>query len=172
MFRVNELVMYGRTGLCKISKIGKPDFFIDDNDRLYYFLEPIYQGGIIYAPVDNEKTSIRPVISKAEAYELLTEAVAIEPELSKCRSLQQQTAYYQSIIDSHDCFDLLKLAKAIYLKGQQASANKKKLGQIDKRFMLKAEDLLYGELAAALSMDKEQVAEIVHAKFGQEKFSS
>ena len=31
--------------------------------RLYYVLEPLYQSGVIYAPVDNEKVHMRPVIS-------------------------------------------------------------------------------------------------------------
>ena len=62
MFKVDELVMYGGTGVCKVIEIGRPDF--SDDDRLYYFLEPVYQSGMIYAPVDSERVVMRPLISK------------------------------------------------------------------------------------------------------------
>ena len=38
MFKENELVMYGATGVCKVTKIGRPDFCVEDEERLYYFI--------------------------------------------------------------------------------------------------------------------------------------
>jgi CarD family transcriptional regulator len=164
MFKENELVMYGSTGVCRVVKIGTPDFCAS-SDQLYYFLEPVYQNGIIYAPVDNDKIEIRPVISPSEAKKLLDAADTVEPEKFSTHSMQQLSLHYQQIIDTHNCRKLLQMAKTIYCKAMAADRDNKRLGQIDKRFMKRAEDLLYGELAAALGTDRDNVERTVRAKF-------
>ncbi len=165
MFKVDELVMYGGTGVCKVIEIGRPDF--SDDDRLYYFLEPVYQSGMIYAPVDSERVVMRPLISSEEAKHLLDSIDEIHTEIYKTNSMQQLSAHYQKIIDTYRCEDLLSLTKSIYAKRIEALKNNKKLGQIDKRFMKKAEDLLYGEVATALHVDKSDVEEYVHTKLDE-----
>ncbi len=164
MFKEGELVMYGGMGVCKVSKIGRPAFADEDDKTLFYFLEPLYKSGVFYAPVDSDKISLRKVISKKEARALLENLDEIEWEIHTPQSIQQLSQYYQSIIDKHTCKDLLSLTKSIMEKGLDAEKNNKKLGQIDRRFMKKAEDLLYGEFAAALGMDIEQVGELVRGK--------
>lgn len=157
MYQVNDLVMYGSTGVCKIADIGTPDFAAEDEARLYYILEPLYQSGVIYAPVDNEKVFMRPVISEDEAKTLIDTIPEIHTEIYKNNSMQQLAKYYQSIIDSHKCLELLKLTKSIHQKKAAASKEHRNLGQIDKKFMKRAEELLFGEFAAALQIPKEDV---------------
>ncbi len=53
--------------------------------------------------------------------------------------------------------DLALLICSIYRKKQKATAGKKKLGAVDQQFMDEAEGLLFGELAAALSIDRDAV---------------
>ena len=164
MFKEGELVMYGGMGVCRVSKIGRPDFAEEEDTTLFYFLEPLYRSGLFYAPVDSDKISIRKVISKKEAKKLLDGLEDIEWEIYSNTSIQQLSQHYQSIIDRHDCKDLLSLTKSIMEKGVNAQKNNKKLGQIDKRFMKKAEDLLYGEFAAALDLDIAKVEELIKGK--------
>ena len=71
MYNIDDLIMYGTTGVCKVSDIRKSDFAGGDEDRLYYVLEPLYQSGVIYAPVDNQKVFMRAVISEDEAKDLI-----------------------------------------------------------------------------------------------------
>ena len=156
--------MYGGMGVCQIEKIGRPDFASQDDDTLYYFLKPVYKNGVFYAPVNNKKISIRKVISKAEAKRLLDGFDEIEGEVITTPSIQQLSQQYQSIIDTHNCRDLLSLTKSIMAKGRACQKNNKKLGQIDKKYMKKAEDLLYGEFAAVLKVDLEKVEEILRDK--------
>ena len=166
MYKEDELVMYGSTGVCRVVKIGRPDFS-ESEERLYYFLEPLYQTGVIYAPVDSEAVSMRPVISADEASAMLDRLDGIEAEPYRGHSMQQLSAHYQSIIDTHNCEELLAMAKSIYLKSQEAVRNNKHLGQIDKRYMKRAEDLLFGEFAVALHADKDEIQEYVHQRFTQ-----
>lgn len=158
--------MYGAMGVCRIAKIGKLDF-VDENDQLlYYFLEPLYKSGTFYAPVENKKIAIRKVISKKAAKSLLDEIDSIKGEIIATPSIQQLSHQYQEIIDLHDCRALLGLKKSIIAKEKDAIKNKKKLGQIDRRFMKKADELLYGELSAALNLDIEKVESMVNEKLG------
>ena len=161
MFKENELVMYGATGVCKVTKIGRPDFCVEDEERLYYFLEPLYQNGIIYAPVDNDKVFMRPIITAEEAAGLLDNIDQIEADEYRGHSMQQLSQHYQSIIDTHNCDALLGLTKSIYKKAKDALRNNKRLGQIDKRFMKRAEELLFGEFAVALDTDKDSIEEYI-----------
>ena len=158
MYEVNDLIMYGGTGVCKVARIGKPDFDGFDNDRMYYILEPLYSSGTIYAPIDNEKVFIRPVISAEEANQLIDTIPEVHTEIFKTSSMQQLSKHYQEVIDRHRCKDLIELTKSIHAKSVEASANNRRLGAIDKKFMKKAEDLLFGELAAALKINKEEVS--------------
>lgn len=156
--------MYGTTGVCEIDNIGTPDFAEEDDERLYYFLDPVYQNGTIYAPIDNEKVTVRKLIEKDEAEKLLQDIETIEPHDTSGKSMQQLTALYQSAIDSSDVNELLRLIKFIYGKNTEAILNNKKVGQIDKRFMKKAEELLYGEIATTTGKDIDTVEEVFHEK--------
>jgi len=168
MYEINELIMYGSTGVCKVSDINKPDFAKSDEDKLYYVLEPLYQTGVIYAPVDNERVFMRPVISENEAKDLIDSIPEIHTEIYKNSSMQQLTKHYQSILDTHGCRELLELIKSIYLKKLDASKHNRHLGQIDKKFMKRAEDLLFGEFAAALNISKEEVQSYIQTRLEDE----
>lgn len=165
MYQIDDLIMYGSTGVCRVSDITEHVF--NNEDKLYYVLEPLYQSGVIYAPVDNEKVFMRPVISEEEAKSLIDDIPAIHTEIYKNSSMQQLTKYYQSVLDTHKCLDLLKLTKSIYQKKQAALAQNRHLGQIDKKFMKRAEDLLFGEFAAALHISREDVQEYIRKRLAE-----
>jgi CarD family transcriptional regulator len=46
---------------------------------------------------------------------------------------------------------------SIYKKRKIAIQNGKKMGQIDERFMKKAEDMLFGEFSVSLGMPRDEV---------------
>ena len=168
MYEINDLIMYGSTGVCKVKEITKQDFGGDHVDKLYYVLEPLYQSGVIYAPVDNEKVFMRPVISENEANDLIDSIPQIHTEIYKNSSMQQLTKHYQAILDTHGCRELLGLTKSIYMKKLEALKNNRNLGQIDKKFMKRAEDLLFGEFAAALHISRDEVETYIHHRLGDE----
>ena len=71
MFQAGDLVVYGTTGVCRVESIDQPNMTGADRNKKYYRLKPFYQDGVIYTPVDNTKVSIRPVITREEAEELV-----------------------------------------------------------------------------------------------------
>ena len=56
------------------------------------------------------------------------------------------------------------IKKSIYTKKLQAESQNKKIGAVDERFLQKAEDLLFGELAVALEIPKEKVLDYISEK--------
>ena len=81
MFQAGELLVYGSTGVCRVEEITELDHTVRDRGRRYYVLKPLWQDGVIYAPVDSEKVPMRPVISREEAEALGIRAGAqIVPE--------------------------------------------------------------------------------------------
>ncbi len=165
MYEAGDLIMYGGTGVCRVKAVSSGIFDAED-DREYYVLQPLYQSGIIYSPVDNKKVFIRPIITKEEAKQLIDEIPEIESEVFKSTSIQQLSKHYQEAIDTNTCQDWIELAKSIKLKRDIAEKNNRDLGQIDKKFMKKAEDLLFGEIAAALDIPRDQVHEYISKRIG------
>ena len=157
MFQPGELLVYGTTGVCRVEEITTPDLTRAERGRQYYLLKPLYQDGVIYAPVDSGKVPIRPVISREEAEALIDRIPSVRAEACRAPTLQALAQYYQSAVRSHDCKELLELVMSIYLKQRQAEAQKRRLGMVDERYMKQAERLLHGELSAALGIPLEEV---------------
>ncbi len=164
MYQVGDLIMYGGTGVCEVKEITRPDFGGTQVDQDYYILQPLYQNGTIYAPVNNSKVFSRPVISAKEADELISIMPEVHTEIYKSSSTQQLTKHYQSVIDTHKTVDLVRLAKSIHKKMDAAHKQNRHLGQIDKKFMKRAEELLYGELAAALDIPRDDISTYIQER--------
>ena len=70
---------------------------------------------------------------------------------------------YKRALESHSCEELLELVIKIYSK-KQAVKRTKKLGLIDEKYLKRAEELLFGELAAALDISLEEVPKVLFEK--------
>ena len=155
MFQVDDLIIYGGTGVCRVEAISEMDF--GPKDKLYYVLQPLYQTGTIYAPTDNDKVYMRAVMSEEEVNDLIDQMPSVHSEVFKSSSIQQLSKHYQSVLDTHDSIELVRLTKSIHKKKEDAAKQNRHLGQIDKKFMKRAETLLFGEIAAALEIPMEEV---------------
>lgn len=153
MFKKGDMVVYENTGVCRISDIKA----LDRSEKLYYCLEPLFDTGIIYSPVESKKVNLRYTASKEEAEIMIDMIPSVQTETFHCKSFQELTAHYKSIMKTHSCKSLIKLLMSIYEKKRTAIQNGKKIGQIDERFMKKAEDMLYGEFSVSLGIPKDEV---------------
>ncbi|MEY8355085.1 CarD family transcriptional regulator [Lachnospiraceae bacterium 54-53] len=161
MFQVNDLVVFGTHGICKIKAIGSLNMSSADEDRLYYTLKPLYetQQSAVYTPVDNLKAPIRAACTREEALEIIDRI----PEIETVWVLdeRQREGKYKEIMLKNDCIGWLQIIKTLYLKRQKRLAEGKKSTSKDDLYFKLAEDLLYGELASALEMDREAVKDII-----------
>lgn len=157
MFEVGELVLYGRTGVCRVAEIVDKTLPGEKTPQPFYTLQPLYQSCSISIAASNTKVFIRPIIAAEEAKQLVSRLPELEAEPYHNRNLNQLREHYRACIETYRCEDLAVLTKSIWLKRRECEATKRKLGAVDERFLHEAEELLFGELAAALGIDKTQV---------------
>ncbi len=161
-FSIGELILYGETGVCRVTDIVEKPFL--GVVQSCYQLQPMYQSCAIFTPVNNSNVYMRPIITREQAQSLIDSIPNIAPEVVSASTPRQLTDKYNEIIKLHDCEKLVALTKLINEKRQKAIASKKKLSAIDERFYKKAEELLLGELAAALDVDKAGVKGYIEDK--------
>ena len=156
MYKIGDYVVYGGEGVCKVLDIGEPAISGVNQKKTYYTLAPVFRGGKIYTPVDTTVV-MRPVMTYDEAMALIRKMPEIEGEIYNNSKTTMLSQHYKSYIDTYDCVGLVQVIKSVYLKRQAAIQNKKRLGQVDERYMKRAEDMLYGEFAVVLDIPREEV---------------
>ena len=156
MYQVGDLIVYGESGVCRVTEVAERKS-ADGTKRLFYTLQPLYQTCTIFTPADRPRVFMRPVISREEAERLIALIPEIRAEADHSSIQRELVEHYRTAIASHDCGDLIRLTMSIYAKNQQAQARGRKAGAVDETFRRRAEELLFGELAAALDIPREEV---------------
>jgi CarD family transcriptional regulator len=164
MFQVGDLIIYGNTGVCKVTDVTTIDSQGIDLTQLYYVLKPLYQNGRILTPTNNTQVFMRPIIPKDEAERLIDMIPSIHAKAYHSRDLKQLSEHYGAILNTHDCGKLIELGMSLYEKKQDAEQHKRKFLSVDERFMTQAEELLFGELSAALGIPKDKVPEYIASR--------
>lgn len=170
MFQVKDVVIYGHHGVCEITEIGTLKMPMADREKLYYTLRPVYhRDSAVYAPVENRRIIMRPIISKEEAERLIRHIPEIETVWivnEKAREVQ-----YKEALQSCDCVELVKIIKTLYYRKQQRLESGKKVTVVDEKYFRQAEDKLYEELAYVLNMGKNQVSEYIKCEMAHDSVS-
>jgi CarD family transcriptional regulator len=169
MYQIGNLIFYESSGVCKVMGVTMRDLTGQNKEQLYYVLEPLYQNYIIFTLVNTTKVFMRPIISKNEAERLVDMMPTIQARAYHNRVLSQLTQHYNALLKTHDCSDLVKLSMSLRAKKQGLEQQKRKFGAVDERFMKRAEELLFGELAAALDIPKDRVPEYIADRVSEKR---
>lgn len=162
MFQINDLVVYGKNGVCSVKEIGTLSLM--NNDRLYYTLVPVYKKEeTIYAPVENGRIVMRDVISKEDAKELIDTFSKLE-ETIVASERDRENCYKQTLMGCN-CEELASMIKTIYNRKCKRISEGKKVTVVDEKYYRQAEEQLFGELAFALDVDKTKISEMISDKF-------
>ena len=165
MFEKGDYVVYGTKGVCQVEEITELAMKGTAEGKLYYVLRPCFQkGSSLFTPVDNEKTIIRPVMSRDEAAALVDGIAGIEALLEK--NDKEREKQYKEAIRSCDPRQWIRIIKTSYLRGQERIAQGKKATTVDERYFHAAEEQLYEELSIALDMPKEGMRAYIGARAG------
>lgn len=156
MFQVNDIVVYGRHGVCRITDIGTISMSMADRRKLYYTLKPLFgHDAVIYVPVDREDSVMRPVMTNQEAKELIGEIPDIECTWSV--NEREREAQYKEALRTCDGRELVKIIKLLYQRKQIRVRQGKKMTSVDERYFHQAQERLYEELGYALDISRENV---------------
>lgn len=156
MFQIGEFVVCGNKGVCVVENITTLEISGVDKERKYYILKPKYQAGsTVYVPVDSPKESMRRVLSREEAQKLIGSIPGIPLINITNDKLSEQT--YKEYMRTNSCEELVSIIKTIYLRKQKRLQAGRKVTAVDAKYFHMAEESLYGELAVALDMNREEV---------------
>ena len=156
MFKVNDTIMYGTQGICKIVEITQKDFM--GTKKEYYVLKPINDAGAtLFAPMNNEKVEakMRRILSEEEIYELI-ETMPYE-EANWIENENERKEKYKQIIAGGDRAELIKMIKALYFHKKKREADGKHLYLSDERFFKEAERILYDEFQYVLNVRRDEL---------------
>lgn len=156
MFGIGDYVICGNKGVCEVENITTLNISGVDKERQYYILKPLYMAGsTVYVPVDSPRESMRKVLKREEAEELIRAIPEIPLLVITNDKLSEQT--YKDCIRTNDCEDLVKIIKTIYTRKQKRLKAGRKVTAVDAKYFHMAEENLYGELAVALNISRKEV---------------
>ena len=166
MYELGDYIIYGNHGVCRVEEIGSLDISGVDKSIECYTLQPVFsKASTLYTPVDNDKVSMRKVITNDEALALIKQ-IPDTPLLWIENDKQREEAYKVALRD-RDCIDWVKIIKTLYVRKQERVSQGKKLTFTDEKYLGIAQDLLYGELSIAMDMDKEEIENLVVERLEQ-----
>ncbi len=152
MFPKDSYVFHLRCGVCYVKDIAPLSG--DDNGDLYYVLSPLYgdsKTNIVRVPVSNP-SSLRMPLTRKAAEEVVKNLPSFKTDLYIVDSKARKLAYESALASG----DISKMAPLI-AGAKQRKVRDGHLNSMDGLFVSRAEPIVYGELALALSMPYDQV---------------
>lgn len=163
MFQKGEKIIYGQTGVCVVEDICEKAF-IKNQSKTYYVLKPLgIDNNVIYAPIQGGKVFMRRLITKPEAESLIDSIPEIVNSIPEVDFTKEE---YIEKINNHSLEELVSLTAVIYAKKLSATRLKKRLHNVDEKYLKIGENLLFGELAAVLEIEFDKVQEYIENKIG------
>ena len=156
MHNINDMVVYGSEGICRIADITVQD--MHGGNVEYYVLKPMSgDNSTIFVPTGNERLTsrMRRILSAEEIYALIRTMDSEEADWIENENVRKQR--YKEILFEGDRRAIVKMIKAVYLHGEERKRMGKKIHLCDERFLKDAEKLIYEEFAYVLHIEKDQV---------------
>ena len=168
MYQKGDYVVYGTKGVCLIEDVTMLDWGADciSSEKLCYKLTPRFvKGSTIYAPVENEKTVIRSVMSREEAQAVLNRVKQLETLWVKDE--KEREASYRRALLSGNSMEWSRIVKTLYLRKQERQKSGKRMTCIDERYLHIAENILFGEMSLPLKLTVKEVEEKYLERIGE-----
>ncbi|MCI8661746.1 MAG: CarD family transcriptional regulator [Hungatella sp.] len=160
MFGKGEYIVYGTTGVCQVKDITSMSMDERQQEKLYYILEPMgVRGSRIMTPVEGNKSIMRPVLSRDEAYHLI-DGIQDVDELWITDDKQREMKYKEAL-KTCDCRQWIGMIKTLYVRKKDRMSRGKRLTEVDERYFRKAKENLYRELSIPLEIPAEEVEKFI-----------
>ena len=159
-YKVNDVVLYGTDGVCRITEITKKPF--RDREVTYYVLKPLFKpSSTLFVPVDCEKltSKMHRTLSAEEIHALIQ--TLPEQRTMWIEDETERKARYKEILAGGDRVQLIQMIKALYFHQEEQRAVGKKLHISDENFFKEAQRLLHDEFSAALGIPREDILDYI-----------
>ncbi len=163
MFQIGDYVICSNKGVCEVENITVLNISGADKEKEYYILKPLYSAGsTVYVPVDSQKDhTMRKVLERTEAERLIGTIPEIPLLVITNDKMTEQM--YKDCMKSNECQELVKRIKTMPQRKQTGSQAGRKITAVDAKYFHLAEENLYGELAVALDLTREEVSGYITA---------
>lgn len=163
MFQVNDYIIYGESGVCLIAAITTPPISGVDKDKNYYVLHPCNTlGKTIYTPIDNDKVSMRKILTKLEAEKVINRIPFLDSIWIDNEKFRE--GIYKKEMRTYNCEAWIKIIKTLYLRKAERKAEGKVLTATDEKYSKAAESFLYKELSLSLGITLEEAKTLIEGK--------
>lgn len=160
MYNVNDVVMYGTFGICKITAVEKRNFTGEEQE--YFVLRHVNSDkNVFYVPTDNEAalSKLHSVCSKSDVDALISHMNS--EKLIWIDNDAKRKEEYSRIIKDADYHEIIMLIKTLYLRRKELGAAGKKLRSSDENYLNLAENMLFEEFAYALDIERSEVVDYI-----------
>ena len=151
MFSIGDYMVYGINGVCLVQDICASPFDKKDT-RTFYLLKPLgaSSGSVIYTPTDNEQVPMRPLMTRAQAEDLIGRMSKLEPLEIPMEKMRRDL--YRQAMHSCDPEQYVRLIKTVYRRRLDMMQQHKRLSETDSDFERNAKLSLYHELSVVLDV--------------------
>ena len=114
MYELNDVLVYGNNGVCRLVDIRKEKF--SGTDVMYYILSPIFSGqSTLYVPTENSAlaSKLRPVMMKETLHEMMISAK--EKDVSWENDDRLRGEMFQNIVSNGLSTELLSVMKSLVI---------------------------------------------------------
>ena len=158
-FSVGDYVMYGSSGVCRISGVEKRNFD-GQHETDYISLVPVSSASSkYYIPQKNSDSKIRSLLTKEQINQLIDEIP--DTAATWFSDSHERKNAFASIIKSDDYKQIISMIKALHIHKELKNSGGKKLNSSDENFMHRAENLMYQEFSVVLGIPQDNVVDYI-----------
>ena len=163
MFNINDLVVYGTSGICKITDIVDNAPYLPKGIEKYYVLQQLsIENSVIYVPVESNKIPMRKILTESQARNLLDTLPNIQ--CLKIENDKHRELEYKNIIKTTDCIKLAGMMKMLYERNKNKSDSGKKVNDTDNKYFKIARQKLFSEIAISLGKSEDEIESYIKKK--------
>ena len=154
MYELNEILVYGNNGVCKLVDIRKEKF--SGTPTMYYILSPVFGGqSTLYVPTENSAlaSKLRPVMLKETLHEMMLAAKSSEASWEKDDRVRGEK--FHNIVSNGLSSELLTVLKSLVIHKNELKQTVKKLHSADERTLALCEKIVGEEFAYAFGVEVE-----------------
>ncbi|OUO59738.1 CarD family transcriptional regulator [Olsenella sp. An270] len=161
MYSVGDYLVHPGQGVCQVKDVT-------DGPQAVYQLLPIGKRHPIHIsfPVANERR-LRPVLSRAEAEQIIEDYPTIEVESFQARNNSLEEEHYRNEMRQGSCRDSVRIVKTFRIRIAELAARNKRPPVAYERILKEARERSSVELAVALDSTPEDVALLLQSRLDE-----
>ncbi len=167
-YNVDDVVSYGKNGVCRITEIKKMKFDRSDEHE-YYILAPLRdKNSTFFVPVDSSVllSRMRKVMTKEEIDAVLDSAK--NKSIEWIEDKKQRNDAFRAIITGGDPRQIILLAHCIFDKKKEKEEDGRKLWACDEALLVTVVKMISEEMSWSLGIPESKVGEYIRKKIKTE----